>query len=122
MNVLVVDDEPGIRTSLSKIVTRAGHQVTVAGDGSQALQCVARANHALDLIITDNAMPVMSGAEFVRRMRTTCHAMRVIVFSGHLTPADEQQYREMNVEKILRKPFGFKELVLILSLPDSSST
>ena len=65
--ILVVDDEPDLRYLLRRIFVRAGHEVTDAGHGATALQAV-RAS-APDLVVTDMMMPVMGGAELIRRLR-----------------------------------------------------
>lgn len=65
--ILVVDDEPDQRFMLRRIFERAGHEVTDAGDGAAALRAVRES--LPDLVVTDVMMPVMDGAEFIRRLR-----------------------------------------------------
>ena len=65
--ILVVDDEPDERFLLRRLFERAGHEVTEAADGAAAL---AIARELLpDLVVTDMRMPVMDGAELIRRLR-----------------------------------------------------
>ncbi|WP_433797670.1 response regulator [Actinoplanes sp. CA-252034] len=63
----MVDDEPDLRYLLRRFLERAGHEVTDAGDGAAALQALHRLPP--DLVVTDMMMPVMGGAELVRRLR-----------------------------------------------------
>jgi CheY-like chemotaxis protein len=65
--VLIVDDEPDLRFLHRRILTRAGHEVCEAGDGAAALLSVR--GSPPDLVITDMMMPVMGGAELIRRLR-----------------------------------------------------
>jgi CheY-like chemotaxis protein len=65
--ILVVDDEPDLRYILRRILERAGHEVADAGHGAAALQAVRRSPP--DLVVTDMMMPVMGGAELIRRLR-----------------------------------------------------
>ena len=65
--ILVVDDEPDERFLLRRVFERAGHEVTDAPDGAAAL-AIARESPP-DLIVTDMRMPVMDGAELIRRLR-----------------------------------------------------
>jgi CheY-like chemotaxis protein len=65
--ILVVDDEPDQRLLLRRIFERAGHEVTDAGDGAAALKAVHESPP--DLVVTDIMMPVMDGAELIRRLR-----------------------------------------------------
>ena len=63
----MVDDEPAQRYLLRRILERAGHEVSDAGDGAAALQAVRESPP--DLVVTDMMMPVMGGAELIRRLR-----------------------------------------------------
>jgi CheY-like chemotaxis protein len=67
LKILVVDDEPDLRHLLRRIFERAGHEVAEAGHGTAALELV----HASppDVVVTDIMMPVMDGAELIRRLR-----------------------------------------------------
>jgi circadian clock protein KaiC len=65
--ILVVDDEPDERFLLRRLFERAGHEVTDANDGSAALAAVRESPP--DLVVTDMMMPVMDGAELIRRLR-----------------------------------------------------
>jgi CheY-like chemotaxis protein len=66
VNILVVDDEPDVRFILRRILEGAGHQVTEARHGAAALDAVAVMPPAL--VMTDMMMPVMGGAELIRRL------------------------------------------------------
>ena len=65
--ILVVDDEPDERFLLRRMFERAGHEVIEADDGAAALDIVRKSPP--DLIVTDMMMPVMDGAELIRRLR-----------------------------------------------------
>src|ERR1700722_2157088 len=66
--ILVVDDEPDERFLLRRMFEREGYEVLDASDGAAAL-AIARES-PLDLIVTDMMMPVMDGAELIRRLRS----------------------------------------------------
>lgn len=63
----MVDDEPDLRYILRRIFERAGHEVADAGNGAVALESVHRS--LPHLVVTDMMMPVMGGAELIRRLR-----------------------------------------------------
>ncbi len=65
--ILVVDDEPDLRYVLRRVLERAGHEVTDVADGAAGLAAVHRSPP--DLVVTDIMMPVMDGAELIRRLR-----------------------------------------------------
>ena len=86
--ILVVDDEPDLRFILRRIFERAGHEVSAAGDGEQALECVRWS--LPDLVVTEMRMPVMDGPELIRRLRAdpaTAH-IPVLAVTGNGELAD----------------------------------
>jgi CheY-like chemotaxis protein len=80
--ILVVDDEPDQRFLLRRSLTRAGHEVFDALDGAAALQAIREL--VPDLVVTDLMMPVMGGAELIRRLRgdPATAAILILVASG----------------------------------------
>lgn len=68
LNVLVIDDEPALRQILRNVITKAGHQVAVAENGTQALAILGR--EPIDVALCDIRMPDMTGIEVVSRART----------------------------------------------------
>ncbi|GAB1646732.1 hypothetical protein KRMM14A1259_71550 [Krasilnikovia sp. MM14-A1259] len=109
----MVDDEPDLRFLLRHVLASAGHEVTDAGDGATALDCVHETPP--DLVVTDMMMPVMGGVEFIHRLRADPHtaAIPVLAVSGdsHLavdadaTVAKPWQPAELRaaVDDLLRK-------------------
>jgi CheY-like chemotaxis protein len=67
-HVLVIDNHEGIRSSLSRLMRAAGHEVTCAADGPEGLAAVRR--RAPDVIVLDLSMPGMDGAEVLSRLRS----------------------------------------------------
>lgn len=80
-HVLVVDDEAGFRALLRDILEGAGHGVTEARDGAEALGLLDRS--AFDLVLTDRQMPKVDGLELVRRIRTRPSPPPVVVLTAH---------------------------------------
>lgn len=67
MKVLVVDDDPGVRTVIGEMLERLGHEPTLADDGRAALEALDL--HPLRVVITDWMMEGMDGPELIRRIR-----------------------------------------------------
>jgi CheY-like chemotaxis protein len=82
MLILVVDDEPDLRFILRRIFERAGFEVREAGHGVQALEQVAESPP--DLVVTDMMMPVMGGAELIRRLHNdpTTASIPILAVTG----------------------------------------
>jgi two-component system chemotaxis response regulator CheY len=102
--VLVVDDEPDLRFLLRWFIELGGHQVVEAWNGAAALQTMAQAPP--DLVITDIMMPVMNGAELIRRLRAepTTAAIPILAVSA-------DGYLAVGADEVLAKPFNGPELI-----------
>jgi CheY-like chemotaxis protein len=82
--VLVVEDEPLVRETVSSSLRRLGHQVVEASNGHEALRIWGERGDAIDLVITDMVMPGgISGTQLVERMRATRPSLSAIVMSGY---------------------------------------
>ena len=68
--ILVVDDEPMVRALIARVLTDEGYEVVAVANGRAALDAARGAKAGFDLIITNNYMPGLSGAELVARVRT----------------------------------------------------
>jgi CheY-like chemotaxis protein len=102
--ILVVDDDPYIRTVMSTILHRFGYAVVTARDGSEALSLFTSDLFAIDLIITDLKMPVLDGYELIRRIRELRPDVAVVCMSGYPDHACPEGIR------YLPKPFTFEQV------------
>lgn len=82
VRVLVVDDDPLVLENTAAMLEDLGHRVIAARSGEEALGLVARAGH-LDLVLTDQAMPGMTGLQLVERIRTLRPEIGTILASGY---------------------------------------
>src|SRR5262245_48734363 len=82
LRILVVDDDPGIRSLLGMTLAAEEWDVHMAGNGEQALE-VVRSTHPFDLIVLDLQMPVMDGRTFYRRMRELPCDSPVLLLSAY---------------------------------------
>jgi CheY-like chemotaxis protein len=67
--ILVVDDEPMVRALIARVLTDEGYEVVAVANGRAALDAARGAKAEFDLIITNNYMPGLSGAELIARVR-----------------------------------------------------
>lgn len=110
-HVLVVEDEPLLRTALSRILRAEGHVVEEASDGANALNAVR--NRPYDVVIIDGMMPGVPG-EFVRRAIVRefgKDAPEVVMLATTLA---EQKRYEKNGVLTLCKPFRVEQLLQIV--------
>ncbi|MFN8025104.1 MAG: response regulator [Acidimicrobiia bacterium] len=104
--VLVVDDEPEMRTLVAEILRGAGYRVLVATDGDAALAMLAR-EAVVDVLVTDVVMPVMSGTDLAERVAERSPATRVLFVSGFV-PAGAAALRGA---PLLTKPLRRQDLL-----------
>ena len=106
--LLVVDDDPDVRDSLSRALRYAGYQVLTAVHGGEALDAVARS--PVDLIVLDVLMPIMDGFEACRRLRERGDATPVLVLTARDSVDDRVTGLDAGADDYLVKPFALGEL------------
>jgi CheY-like chemotaxis protein len=110
--VLVVDDDILVSTGTAAMLEDLGHTVVEAYSGDQALE-VLSSDRRIDIVLTDHAMPGMTGTELARRIKQRYPHIEVILASGFAElPAGEDQGLEL---RRLSKPFGQDELATLIS-------
>lgn len=107
--ILVIDDDKSARLLLDRVLTRAGHTVTLVESGEQGLEVLAVNN--FDLIITDKNLPGMDGLEVLRLARTKLPLLQAIVITGFPTPETKTSAREIGVYSYVTKPFGILDIL-----------
>lgn len=105
--VLVVDDEPGVRTFMAQTLRDAGYNTLEAEDAGTALRLLQ--NEDPDLLLTDYSMPGMTGLELAERARAKTKSLRVLIVSGY-ADADALEASEAR-PALLRKPFDERTLI-----------
>jgi two-component system cell cycle sensor histidine kinase/response regulator CckA len=108
--ILLVDDDEAVRSVIARILSRAGHDVTVAAHAEEALEAAGRIGTSLELLLTDVVMPGMGGVELSRELRQRDPSLKVLLFSGYPGRDLEALGTESGVE-YLAKPVGPKELL-----------
>jgi CheY-like chemotaxis protein len=102
----VVDDDDDVRTVTYETIKELGYEVVALGDPSEALNQLT--NEQFDLLITDVAMPGMTGVEVARHIRSVGNAIPIIFSSGY---ADVQEFgEELSEEVVLKKPFRLTDI------------
>ena len=110
--VLIVDDLEMFRNVLVHALKGAGHHALAAPDGAAALRLVE--SMPIDLVLLDMAMPVMNGAEFLRRLRGDGRFdhVAVIVVSATSPAPEDKPLLEMGAQaQLLKSRFSLRDLV-----------
>ncbi len=113
--ILFVDDEKEITIIAKRMFTNLGYSVMTAESGTQALESFARAPEFFDLLITDLAMPGMTGEKLANEVMRIRPGFPVIICTGHSDTFDKQKAKECGVMEYVAKPYNLKELSLIAS-------
>jgi PAS domain S-box-containing protein len=114
-HVLYVDDEEALVLLVSRKLERLGYRVTGCTDPLQALELLRSHSSDIDVVVTDLAMPTMSGFEFARALLARQPDMPVIVTSGYVRPEDQQEALAMGIRAMIMKPNTVDELGAMLN-------
>ncbi len=106
-SILIVDDEAGIRDSLSSILTEEGYAVESVGSGEE---CLARlAKQPIDLVLLDVWLPKMDGIETLERMRRDGHFPMVVMISGHGNIETAVRATKLGAFDFVEKPLSIEK-------------
>ncbi|HEV2802774.1 MAG TPA: sigma-54 dependent transcriptional regulator [Pyrinomonadaceae bacterium] len=111
-NILIVDDEQGMRQLLSLVFGRAGHQVRAAENGRRAVEMLRES--AVDLIVSDVRMPDMGGIELLRAARETAPDVAVVMMTAFASVETAREAFKLGADDFIQKPFDVDELKLIV--------
>ena len=108
--MLVIDDDPMMLELYQEVLTRAGHEVVLAENGTQGL---ARAERQPELIVVDLMMPNLNGYEFVRQFRALDGHGKTPVIAASGLSTGEWALRA-GADRFLAKPFRSQELIALV--------
>jgi DNA-binding NtrC family response regulator len=116
-HILVIDDDPAIRSVVTLLLQRSGHQIVAAENGRRGLRILE--NDDFDLLIIDIFMPEMDGLEAIRLVRQIKPAMPILVMSGGSqigTPDYLSMATKLGAIESIRKPFKPDALVAAVTV------
>jgi CheY-like chemotaxis protein len=108
--VLLVDDERGIRLTLQRILVSAGFDPVAVASGEEALAAIREGKH-FDVILSDLVMPDMHGSELVRIVRSLDANVPIIVLTGHCDAQRTTELFAIGVSACLDKPVSVDVLI-----------
>jgi two-component system response regulator MprA len=108
MKVLVVDDEPSVRSALQRALALERYDVQLAEDGQQALDTLAEG--VVDAIVLDVMMPRIDGLEVCRRLRAAGDRTPVLMLTARDAIDDRVDGLDAGADDYLVKPFALREL------------
>jgi two-component system nitrogen regulation response regulator NtrX len=117
-NILIVDDEPGIRQSLKGVLEDEGYKASVAESGEACIESLRK--RPFDVVLLDVWLPGMDGLETLEKVREIENAPEVIMISGHGTIETAVRATKLGAYDFLEKPLSVdKTLILVKNAIDS---
>jgi two-component system response regulator HydG len=110
--LLIADDDPGLRESLERTLTREGYRVVLASDGRAALERVQAGG--VDLIVTDLKMPGLTGLELLRAAKAMMPDVDVILLTAFGTVEEAVKAMKDGAYDFLTKPFRREQLIKLI--------
>ncbi|MGH9467949.1 MAG: response regulator [Terriglobales bacterium] len=103
--ILLAEDEEIVRHLVIELLTRDGYTVLAAANGSLALEVARAHRRPIHLLISDVAMPQMTGLELARQISLLHPAVKILLVSGYSDPAAVEELKQQAGFAYLRKPF-----------------
>jgi CheY-like chemotaxis protein len=113
-NVMIVDDEPSIRDSVSRILERRGYQVATACGGKEALDMMPVFQP--DVVLLDIIMPGLDGYEVCRQLRLITPAVKIIYFTAKVEMDDFKKNvnDDARADAVIEKPASSEKIITCL--------
>lgn len=108
--LLVIDEDTQVGPLLKTILEISGYEVTLESTGAEAMKNLRRDGRDVDLVITDQVLPDLSGFEFVNELRKIKGEVPIIMCSGSY-PFNTSDYQTAGIRAYLIKPFGSDQLL-----------
>ena len=114
--VLIVDDDPHVRTLLGELMASPHRSIEVRDTPRAALEFIR--HNPVDLALLDMMMPGMNGVELAGQIKAKCPAAHIIICTGYFAEAMASGATAQHVDRVLEKPLNLGEL---LQLTDAYS-
>ncbi|MCX8022279.1 MAG: response regulator [Syntrophorhabdaceae bacterium] len=110
LGILVIDDEEGIRRSLTRILKEEGYSVYTAEDGEKGLNIIKEATGRVDIVICDLIMPGIDGIKTIEEITKIHRDATKIILTGYGTLESSIKAIEAGIDGFITKPFENKEI------------
>src|SRR5215472_2422669 len=112
LRVLVVEDEPEIRSTLVTGLARAGYVVSAVGNGDEAVATLA--SEEFDIVLLDLRIPGRSGIQVLQAMRADAHDAEVIIINDHADTETVIEALRLQAVDYITKPFRLNDLLHVV--------
>jgi DNA-binding response OmpR family regulator len=108
--ILIAEDEEALRGLLRRALAEAGHAVTTAADGAEALDLIVNEGGAFDLLLTDIKMPLMDGIALALAVARDYPRVAVLLMTGYAEQHARVAGLETLIHGVVSKPFTISEI------------
>jgi signal transduction histidine kinase len=112
--ILFVEDEQMLRELGQKILEKLGYRVTAAANGAEALEYFQKSPDPFDLVITDMAMPQMTGLQMAKECKKIKPGIPVILCTGFSDQVDDKNFESQGIDAFAMKPLRMQEIAKII--------
>jgi CheY-like chemotaxis protein len=109
LQILVIDDEPLVRSLLKQVLENGGHTVAEAVNGREGVRSFREGN--FDLVITDHGMPVMNGLDAAFRIKKQTPQTPVLLITGWDTESTTPFQKPSGIDELISKPFDLENIL-----------
>ncbi len=113
-SILLIDDEENLARMSRDMLTKLGYNVTVKLSSSEALETFRENPGAFDLVITDQTMPGMTGANLATRILNIRPDIPIILCTGYSTLVSEEKAKAMGIREFALKPLVKKDIAFLI--------
>ena len=120
--IVVVDDEVSVSSFLGEILRHSGYETVVFNESPMALDYLVQHLDDVALLLTDQAMPMLSGLDLAQFVKGRKPEMPVVLITGFSQAHDARKLEEIGVDHYLIKPFGIESLLEVVRSATRSGT
>lgn len=113
-SILIVEDDPVLRTSLTELLSEWNYHVLQAGDGLEAREILARERVSIGLVLSDVMMPHMDGAELLAYMQRHTPTIPIILMTGYSGGEEMQRVEALGPIQWVPKPLDMQRLAQLI--------
>jgi CheY-like chemotaxis protein len=110
IKILFVDDEPALQVLGEDLLVEEGYDVVCAASAREALALFAQQGHQVDLVVTDESMPGMTGIELAQQLFKLAPQLPIILCSGYLLTMADEGIGATNIKAVIAKTEIFLKL------------
>jgi len=110
--ILIADDDEGVRAFLDRALTGRGHSITTVADGAAAVEAFQK--KTFDLLLTDIVMPLMDGIALALKAGKDFPDLRIVLMTGYAAERDRAHNLDALVDAVVEKPFTLDDICALV--------